>query len=400
METMAPDPAHRLLYIKVRQETVEDRGSLYEAVRWAWRVNPARAADADWVVAVVGGVARGVFEVHRWQRSSTNPERWEFRGAEVDNDAARRYVGKLIPEEFRRRGMASPVLYGWGRRQGGPAVGPTGGDGAGVAARRSRAGSAERRHPVDDGSGSARPGPAAVSPGGHRLLLAITRCPGLGAARTDGSHPCAEVVRSQGSAGRQVPEPWSGRLDAAPILFVGSNPSIGEDGGFPTSSWSERDTVSYFSRRFDERGGWVSAREFNQVRYWTMVRSHAKALLGRDAVPGVDFAMTEAVHCKSKAETGVKSALRACAARWLDGVMRESAAKVVVLLGRHAEEVCTERWGMASGRGAHFGVSLAGRNRSVVVLPHPNAREPRRLARHVAAEGLRRLRTILADGVA
>ena len=79
--------------------------------------------------------------------------------------------------------------------------------------------------------------------------------------------------------------------------------------------------------------------------------------------------------------------------------MRESAAKVVVLLGRQAEEVCTERWGMGSDRGAHFGVSLAGRNRSVVVLPHPNAREPRRLTRHVAPEGLQRLRSILADGM-
>ena len=303
----------------------------------------------------------------------------------MDNDVARRYVGKLIPEEFRRRGMASPVLYGWGGRQGDPAIGATGGD----AARRGHAGPAERRNPVDNGLA-----------GGHRLLLAITRCPYLAAARTDRSHPCAEVVRWQGPTGRQVPEPWSGRLDAAPILFVGSNPSIAEDGGFPTPTWSERDTVSYFSRRFDEHGGWVSPREFNQVRYWTMVRPHANALLGRDAVPDVDFAMTEAVHCESKAETGVKSALRACAARWLDEVMRESAAKVVVLLGRHAEEVCTERWGMGSGRGAHFDVSLAGRNRAVVVLPHPNARERRRLAQHVAPEGLSRLRAILADGMA
>lgn len=237
----------------------------------------------------------------------------------MDNDISRRYVGKLIPKEFRRRGMASPILYGWGGGQGGAAIGATGGDAGGVAARRGHAESAERRHPVDNG-------PA----GGRRLLLAITRCPDLGAARMDRSHPCAEVVRSQG-ARRQVPEPWSGRLDAAPILFVGSNPSIAEDGGFPNVVVERaRDTVSYFSGRFDEQGGWVSPREFNQVRYWTMVRSHANALLGRDAVPGVDFAMTEAMHCKSKAETGVKSALRACAARWLDEVMRESAAKVVL----------------------------------------------------------------------
>ena len=307
-----------------------ERGSLYEAVRWAWRVNTARAAEADWVVAVVRGVARGVFEVHGWQRSSRNPRRYEFDGVEVDNDIARRYVGKLIPEEFRRRGMASPVLYGWGGRQGGSASGATDGDAARVAVRRSHAEPADRRHPVDNGLAR-----------GHQLLLAITRCPDLGAARKDGSHPCAEVVRSQGPAGRQVPEPWSGRLDTAPILFVGSNPSIAEDGRFPTPSWSERNTVSYFSRRFDEHGGWVSVQEFNQVRYWTMVRSHANALLGRSAIPGVDFAMTEVVHCKSKAETGVRKRL----AHLCDPVARRRDARIRCEGGRAARK--------ASGGGLH-----------------------------------------------
>ena len=116
METMVPDPAHKLLYIKVRPETVMDRGSLYEAVRWAWKVDPARAKQADWVVAVVDRVARGVFEVHGWQRSKrpgVNPGRFEFRGTELHDDVARRYVGKLIPAEYRRYGMANPVLYGW-----------------------------------------------------------------------------------------------------------------------------------------------------------------------------------------------------------------------------------------------------------------------------------------------
>ena len=113
METMVPDPTHRLLYVKVRPQTVVDRGSLYEAVRWAWKVNPTRAEAADWVVAVVGGVCRGVFEVHRWEPSGRNPGRFEFHGTELSNDVARRYVGRLIPEEYRRPGMASPVLYGW-----------------------------------------------------------------------------------------------------------------------------------------------------------------------------------------------------------------------------------------------------------------------------------------------
>ena len=389
METMAPDPAQRLLYIKVRPETVSLRGSLYEAVRWAWRVNPARAAEADWVVAVVGGVAKGVFEVHGWQPSKREPGRFEFHGTQLHDGVARRYVGRLIPGEYRRRGMASPVLYGWKMPQRRASAGSTDGIDAGAAASRGRAEHAGRQHRADD-----------RRIGGRSLLLAITRCPNLGEARSDRSHACARIVRSQGTAVHQVPEPWSGRLDTAPILFVGSNPSVDENDRFPTSSWSHRDTVSYFSRRFDEHAGWVSAQEYNKVRYWTMVRTHAKALLGRDAVPGVDFAMTEVVHCKSKSEAGVKQALQVCARQWLDSVMRESAAKVVVLLGRHAAEACAEPWGIGADRGVRLGVSLAGRSRSVVVLPHPNAREPRKLAEHVDPEGLRGLRACLAGGMA
>ena len=112
---MEPDPAHRLLYIKVRPRSVWERGSLYEAVRWQWKVRPERAEAADWVVAVVERVCHGVFAVHRWERSERNPERFSFvgRGLPHDHEVARRYVGKLIPEQYRRKGMASPVLYGW-----------------------------------------------------------------------------------------------------------------------------------------------------------------------------------------------------------------------------------------------------------------------------------------------
>ena len=110
-----PSPAYRLLYIKVRPQTVVDRGSLYEAVRWAWRVKPDRAEAADWVVAVVDGICSGMYEVHRWETSQRNPGRYEFVGRELDgqSELARQHIGKPIPDQYRRRGMANPVLYGW-----------------------------------------------------------------------------------------------------------------------------------------------------------------------------------------------------------------------------------------------------------------------------------------------
>ena len=105
--------AHRLLYVKVKRRTVEERGCLFEAVRWSWKVNPTRAEKADWVVAVVDGVCRGVYEVHRWEPSTQTPGRWFFVGRQLDadSDPARSWVGKLIPEEFRQG--RNPIRYGW-----------------------------------------------------------------------------------------------------------------------------------------------------------------------------------------------------------------------------------------------------------------------------------------------
>jgi hypothetical protein len=55
-----------------------------------------------------------------------------------------------------------------------------------------------------------------------------------GRARAD--HPCTTIVMSQSvtdPAVFQVPEPWSGRLDRAPILFLCCKPSINEQEVYP-----------------------------------------------------------------------------------------------------------------------------------------------------------------------
>ena len=232
----------------------------------------------------------------------------------------------------------------------------------------------------------------------EQLLLALTRCSDVDQGRSNPSHPCAAVVNVQDAGTRKVPEPWSGHIETAPILFIGSNPSIGEGDGDPTSCWTEADTVSYFQRRFDRDAGWVSPDEFNKVRFWTSVRARATELLGRKAVPGEDFTLTEVVHCKSRGEQGVSYAVRHCAAKWLSRVVSQSAARVVVLLGRHAESCCVELWRIEASRCVHFDVPIAGRSRSVVVLPHPNAFKPKTVAAHATGEELRRLRGSLSPG--
>ena len=105
--------------------------------------------------------------------------------------------------------------------------------------------------------------------------------------------------------------------------------------------------------------------------------------------------MTEVVHCKSKSEAGVESALRTCAARWLTRVVSLSAARVVVLLGRHAARCGADVWGLDVSRRIHFDVPIGGRARAIAVLPHPSAWTARTFAACVDGEDLGRLQAAL-----
>ena len=54
------------------------------------------------------------------------------------------------------------------------------------------------------------------------------------------------MIRSQ----LQVPEPWSGNLEHAPILFLSSNPSISTAELYPRWEWPDEEIADFFGRRF------------------------------------------------------------------------------------------------------------------------------------------------------
>lgn len=76
-------PGQRLLVIKVKQQRVEERGSLYRAVRESWVLAKTKAEQAEYVLAVVDGVCRGVFVAERWSKCEGTKKRYEFNGYEV-----------------------------------------------------------------------------------------------------------------------------------------------------------------------------------------------------------------------------------------------------------------------------------------------------------------------------
>lgn len=215
-----------------------------------------------------------------------------------------------------------------------------------------------------------------------QLLLKIARCEDVNdylQSTMDGNHPCKEICSVQPPKDHcfQVPEPWRGDIENAPLLFVSSNPSLDFSDDSPT--WDQPDPyiVDYYHRGFPSpgfpkirlRNGQLSSRP---VSFWARVNSIAKTLYGASKVtvtPGKDFAITELVHCKSQSQTGVAKALSHCSKGYMCNILDLSGAKVIVALGAHARD--------------YFGCKFFGqctqsnKGRLIISLPHPNARMKR-----------------------
>lgn len=181
----------------------------------------------------------------------------------------------------------------------------------------------------------------------------------------DPNHPCHDVVncqRSAGLSGIQRPEPWVGGLTTARVLFIASNPSISDEPGdirenYPTASWSDEDAGDFFVQRFDPdrdpvlvtfghstepnflalsidgeyRSGTLKPKSPQPT--WNAMHRRAVELLGADAHPHRDWALTEVVHCKSKREKGVQWAAPHCSATWLSQIVAMSPAPIIFAMG-------------------------------------------------------------------
>jgi hypothetical protein len=207
---------------------------------------------------------------------------------------------------------------------------------------------------------------------GRGLLIEVARCPVVSdclAGRVPG-HACSSVVAAQGltRSRHQLPEPWSDDIESAPILFVESNPSFNPGERFPTSEWSDAEIERFFVTRFDEG--------VPPVRYWRMVHAIARDLLGRDARPGLDYALTEIIRCKSQKEAGVtEAAMDECSSRYFVLTLKIAAASVIVPLGKKAREAVVAKAETPATIGLHGPFKLSGRNRWILMLGHPSGPE-------------------------
>ena len=216
----------------------------------------------------------------------------------------------------------------------------------------------------------------------HELLAEMVHCPHVDAAMADMEHPCASVVRFQErfEGPFQPPTPWVGHLSLAPILFIGSNPNISGREFYPTVDWQEQDLIDFFDAAFDgdeaQIKDGIRVRQANGeytgwVRTWAGVRGRARELLQRDPRPGLDYALTEIVRCRSWDERGVDEARDICADLYLERTIALSPARVVVGLGSHVRGWLRERWDLGSQPVSEL--SLDGSQRLVAFLPHPTS---------------------------
>lgn len=76
---------------------------------------------------------------------------------------------------------------------------------------------------------------------GMDLLLEIARCSNIRVCLNGGKvSACTDIVGIQGEllSRHQVPEPWTGHLEKAPILFLSSNPFLSQLDAYPRWGWS------------------------------------------------------------------------------------------------------------------------------------------------------------------
>ena len=82
-----------------------------------WRVKFDTVNRYKYVLAVIGGIVKEVYEVKYWQDAERWPNdgnvdgRLEFIGQVATGDVRNLFIGKTIPAKYRKPGMASPVIY-------------------------------------------------------------------------------------------------------------------------------------------------------------------------------------------------------------------------------------------------------------------------------------------------
>lgn len=234
----------------------------------------------------------------------------------------------------------------------------------------------------------------------YNVIQEITNCAHFCklSKHEDNKDCCSEIVdfQKRKKIEIQLPEPFSGDLYNAPILFISSNPSLSKEEIYPTESWPKKMIHDFFVNRFENRGeeaSWVfnnrvlnkNGRDLKSVKYWTSINKRAEEILERKAIAGRDYCITEVVHCKSWNEIGVEFAKEQCKSLFLENLISSSNAKVIISIGAVAKK-------MLNSENVLFG-------KPIYYLPHPNAFKAKTFEKVFNSEELDLLKKLVKSSV-
>lgn len=110
----------KCLIIKVNKSLEEY--DLYDATRYAWRLDVNRAKKVDYIISVMYGVVKNVYVAEKWLKATKenfpgfpvsnfeNP-RYGFIGHEAPDNIKNKYNNKQIPKDYCKKGASNPILY-------------------------------------------------------------------------------------------------------------------------------------------------------------------------------------------------------------------------------------------------------------------------------------------------
>ncbi len=133
--------------------------------------------------------------------------------------------------------------------------------------------------------------------------------------------------------------------------------------------------------------------------YWSEMLNRSSELFGRPVNPGEDYALTEIVHCKSRAMIRVgRATVEECVARYLDRVLKVSAARVIASVGKKAGRVLRSILGRDGEASTIVPCTIAGRERVVLFLAAPGSSKLRKIDLVLSEPEIEMVRSMLQHG--
>jgi hypothetical protein len=169
-------------------------------------------------------------------------------------------------------------------------------------------------------------------------------------------------------------------------------------------SWEDDALERWYEDAFDfrvvggKKGLNADGTSREDTNYWSHMKRRAEELIpNRPVRPGIDYALSEVVHCKSQGEEGVNEAVKVCTERYLLPVLKASVASVIVVVGKSAKKAIASYMHIPPPDPRLVGpVRLGSQDRYFAFIGHPSSSLPKTLATCLLPEEVAQLRQVVA----